>query len=74
MMDLAAKMLDVQAEDKMQMLTIRGFTNSEEKIELEDEDKSLINSLVQSNLTQLIELNLSDTKTWWSDTEATEHL
>ena len=58
----------------MQHLTIRCFATKEKKIVLKDEDRSLINSLVRSNLTQLTWLDLDGNDTWWVDTEATEHL
>ena len=38
------------------------------------EDKQVINSIVRSNLTNLITLNLCGNKTWWNDNEAQGYL
>ena len=74
MMDLAAKILDAQADDFMQKLTIKFFRNEVDKKDVKDEDKSFINSIVRSGQTKLTYLNLKANDTWFGDDEATEHL
>ena len=73
MCDFASKILDAQADTQMKGLAVDGFTNIDDKQDLKEEDRSLINSIVRSGLTQLVVLSLSDNKTWWGDEEATEH-
>ena len=74
MMDLAAKILEAQADDFMQKLTIKFFRNEVDKKDVKDEDKSFINSIVRSGQTKLTYLNLKANDTWFGDDEATEHL
>ena len=58
----------------MDELAIEYFANKEEKQELSDEDKLLINSILSSSQTILTSFNLKNNKTWFGDSEATEHL
>ena len=58
MCDLVAKIFDSQADNQMKRLEIYSFYNKEEMLELADEDKTLINSIVHSCQTNLTDLNL----------------
>ena len=71
MCDLATKILDAQAEDNMQELTIDFFANMEENQEVKDEDNLIIDSIVQSGQTHLALLSLVFNETWFGDTETT---
>ena len=58
----------------MQKLVIEDFHNRDEKTELTDEDKILVNSIVRSGFTELNTIGLANNKTWWADSEAQEYL
>ena len=74
MCDLVAKIFDSQADNQMKRLEIYSFYNKEEMLELADEDKTLIDSIVRSGQTNLTNLHLYKNMTWWGDSEASEHL
>ena len=73
MSDLLSKILDVQADSNMKKLFLEGFDRYQET-ELVEEDKRLINSLLNSSQTQLNMLSLKDNNIWWGDEEASTHL
>ena len=70
MCDLASKLLDAQAEDTMEEITIAGFTNNEDAHDLKPDDKLLIESIIHSGQIHLTALGLNGNQTWWADTEA----
>ena len=74
MCELAARILEAQADKEMEQLKIYGFWNKEKKTELTEEDKLFINSIVRSGLTNLSHFEFRDNKTWWGDSEAQEFL
>ena len=73
MSDLLSKILDAQVDSNMIKLFLDGFDRYEET-ELVEEDKRLINSLLNSGQTQLNMLSLKDNNKWWGDEEASAHL
>ena len=70
---MANRLLDEQAEPKLQELYLRGLSSSRSE-NLMSEDKELINAIVRSGLTQLRELDLSDNSGWWNNDEARSYL
>ena len=73
MSDFISKILDAQTDSNMKKLFLDGFDRYQ-KTELVEEDKRLINSLLNSSQTQLNMLSLKDNNIWWGDEEASAHL
>ena len=73
MSDFISKILDAQTDSNMKKLFLDGFDRYQ-KTELVEEDKRLINSLLNSSQTQLNMLSLKDNNIWWGDEEASTHL
>ena len=55
--DLATKIIDEQEQTSMEKLILRGLSSDSDQ-ELYAEEKNLINALMSSGITQLIELDL----------------
>ena len=57
----------------MEKLSLSGLSNYSAK-ELPQEEKLLVNAVVQSGLTQLTSLDLGGNPCWFIDSEASSHL
>ena len=75
MSDLAFRIMDVQAENKMETLALMNLASSyRDSVGLKETDMLLINSIVRSGQTNLIKIDLFRNRSWWADSEALSYL
>ena len=75
MRDLAFRIMDAQAENKMETLALMNLAGSYSDSDgLKETDMLLINSIVRSGQTNLIKIDLFKSRSWWADSEALSYL